>query len=87
MTRLFDGFFISSVKPQLSSQENKMGKEQHTFDVYASPTLEFARGEGVRLYDADGNEFIDCTSGIAVNSLGHGHPHLVETTQHGLAPQ
>jgi len=55
-----------------------MGKEQHTFDVYASPTLEFARGEGVRLFDAQGNEFIDCTSGIAVNSLGHGHPHLVE---------
>ncbi|MEM7216123.1 MAG: aspartate aminotransferase family protein [Pseudomonadota bacterium] len=55
-----------------------MGKEQHTFDVYAPPKIEFARGEGVRLYDTDGNEFIDCTSGIAVNSLGHGHPHLVE---------
>ncbi|MEM7068748.1 MAG: aspartate aminotransferase family protein [Pseudomonadota bacterium] len=56
-----------------------MGKEQHTFDVYAPPAVEFARGEGVRLYDTEGNEFIDCTSGIAVNSLGHGHPHLVDT--------
>ncbi|MEM9278030.1 MAG: aspartate aminotransferase family protein [Pseudomonadota bacterium] len=55
-----------------------MGKEQHTFDVYAPPKVEFARGEGARLFDTDGNEYIDCTSGIAVNSLGHGHPHLVE---------
>lgn len=56
-----------------------MGKEQHTFDVYAPPPIEFARAEGCRLYDTDGNEYFDCTSGIAVNSLGHGHPHLVQT--------
>ncbi|MGI9353301.1 MAG: aspartate aminotransferase family protein [Rhizobiaceae bacterium] len=55
-----------------------MGKEQHTFDVYAPPTIQFEKGEGARLYDTDNNEYIDCTSGIAVNSLGHGHPHLVE---------
>ncbi len=56
-----------------------MGKEQHTFDVYAPPPVKFARAEGCRLYDTNGNEYLDCTSGIAVNSLGHGHPHLVET--------
>ena len=56
-----------------------MGKEQHTFDVYAPPPIEFVRAEGCRLFDTDGNEYLDCTSGIAVNSLGHGHPHLVET--------
>ncbi len=56
-----------------------MGKQQHTFDVYAPPPIEFARAEGCRLYDTNGNEFLDCTSGIAVNSLGHGHPHLVQT--------
>jgi len=56
-----------------------MGKEQHTFDVYAPPPIQFARAQGCRLYDTDGNEYLDCTSGIAVNSLGHGHPHLVET--------
>lgn len=55
-----------------------MGKEQHTFDVYAPPALEFVRGEGARLFDADGKDFIDCSAGIAVNCLGHGHPHLVE---------
>jgi len=56
-----------------------MGKEQHTFDIYAPPPIQFERAEGCRLYDTDGNEYFDCTSGIAVNSLGHGHPHLVET--------
>jgi len=56
-----------------------MGKEQHTFDVYAPPGLEFVRGEGARLFTTDGRDYIDCTSGIAVNALGHGHPHLVET--------
>jgi len=56
-----------------------MGKEQHTFDIYAPPKIQFARGEGCWLHDTDGNAYIDCTSGIAVNSLGHGHPHLVKT--------
>ncbi len=56
-----------------------MGKEQHTFDIYAPPKIEFARGEGCWLHDTNGNSYLDCTSGIAVNSLGHGHPHLVET--------
>ena len=56
-----------------------MGKEQHTFDIYAPPPIEFARAQGCRLYDTKGKEYLDCTSGIAVNSLGHGHPHLVET--------
>lgn len=56
-----------------------MGKEQHTFDIYAPPPIIFDRAEGCRLFDKDGKEYIDCTSGIAVNALGHGHPHLVET--------
>lgn len=56
-----------------------MGKEQHTFDIYAPPPIEFARAQGCRLYDTKGKEYLDCTSGIAVNSLGHGHPHLVQT--------
>jgi len=54
-----------------------MGKQQHAFNIYSPSTLEFARGEGARLYDTNGTEYHDCTSGIAVNALGHGHPHLV----------
>ncbi len=56
-----------------------MGKEAHTFDVYAPGSIEFSSGEGSYLTAVDGTRYLDCTSGIAVNSLGHGHPHLVET--------
>ena len=54
-----------------------MTPERHLFSTYAQPELELVRGEGVRLCDAAGREYIDCTAGIAVNALGHGHPHLV----------
>ncbi len=56
-----------------------MGKENNTFDIYAPPPIEFASAKGCRLIDTKGREYLDCTSGIAVNALGHGHPHLVET--------
>lgn len=36
------------------------------------------KGEGARLWDADGREYLDFVSGIAVNSLGHCHPAVVE---------
>lgn len=38
--------------------------------------FEVSRGQGVYLYDRDGKPFIDCISGIAVSSLGHGHPKI-----------
>lgn len=56
-----------------------MGKEQHTFDIYSPPKIEFVRGEGARLYDADNREYMDCAAGIAVNCLGYSHPHMVES--------
>jgi acetylornithine/N-succinyldiaminopimelate aminotransferase len=45
--------------------------------VYARAPLAFERGEGVRLYTAEGEEYLDCLAGIAVNALGHNHPALV----------
>ena len=41
-----------------------------------APTVAFVRGQGVRLWDADGTEYLDCMAGIAVASLGHAHPRL-----------
>jgi acetylornithine/N-succinyldiaminopimelate aminotransferase len=46
--------------------------------TYARSDLAFDRGEGVYLYTADGARYLDFTSGIAVNALGHCHPHLVK---------
>ncbi len=49
------------------------------FDVYNFPKqLTFARGEGAYLMDAKGRRYLDFTSGIGVNCLGHCHPRLVD---------
>src|SRR5690606_24176369 len=41
-----------------------------------SPDVVFVRGEGARLFDADGREYLDCMAGIAVASVGHANPRL-----------
>jgi 4-aminobutyrate aminotransferase/(S)-3-amino-2-methylpropionate transaminase len=43
--------------------------------------LAMARGRGSRLYDEDGNEYLDFVAGIGVGSVGHCHPHYVEALQ------
>ena len=45
---------------------------------YARVHLAFERGEGVWLTATNGDRYLDFTSGVAVNALGHSHPHLVE---------
>ena len=47
------------------------------YGTYARSGLAFERGEGMRLYDQNGVAYLDFHSGIAVNALGHGDPHLV----------
>jgi len=44
--------------------------------VYKRAPIEVVRGEGIRLFDADGREYVDFTSGIAVNALGYGDEGL-----------
>ncbi|MGZ3269137.1 MAG: aminotransferase class III-fold pyridoxal phosphate-dependent enzyme, partial [Croceibacterium sp.] len=50
----------------------------HLLPTYARVDLAFERGEGAWLFTADGERYLDFTSGVAVNALGHSHPHLVE---------
>lgn len=45
--------------------------------TYARADISFERGEGVRLFTADGRRYLDFGAGVAVNALGHAHPHLV----------
>ena len=45
---------------------------------YGTPPLTLARGEGCRVWDADGNQYLDLIAGIAVSALGHAHPAIVE---------
>ncbi len=46
--------------------------------TYGRIDIAFERGEGSYLYSTDGRRYLDFASGIATNSLGHAHPHLVE---------
>lgn len=48
------------------------------FDVYPLFDIEIVRGKGCRVYDADGNEYLDLYGGHAVISVGHCHPYYVE---------
>ena len=51
--------------------------DTHIMGVYNRAPLAFERGEGVRLWSTDGDEYLDCVAGIAVDALGHSHPKLV----------
>ena len=46
-------------------------------NTFGPPKLALVRGEGTHVWDEDGKEYVDLLAGIAVNSLGHGHPALV----------
>ncbi len=45
---------------------------------YDPAPVAFARGQGARLWDVEGKAYLDFAAGVAVNSLGHSHPRLVE---------
>src|SRR5947208_1481272 len=53
--------------------------------TYKRAPMELVRGEGVTLWDAEGNAYLDFTSGIAVNALGYGDPGLLRAIQEGAA--
>jgi acetylornithine/N-succinyldiaminopimelate aminotransferase len=50
--------------------------------TYARQPVEFVRGEGTRLWDDEGNEYLDFLCGITVSLLGHCHPAVVEAVRH-----
>ncbi|MGH6684690.1 MAG: aminotransferase class III-fold pyridoxal phosphate-dependent enzyme, partial [Pseudolabrys sp.] len=53
----------------------------HLLPTYARVDLAFERGEGVWLFTADRDKYLDFTSGVAVNALGHAHPRLVSAIE------
>ena len=54
---------------------------KYVANTYARFPIALVRGKGVRVWDADGKQYLDFVSGIAVNSLGHGHPAVVRAIQ------
>ncbi len=67
------------------TEPNSWQERYHSslMNTFGTPKLLLARGEGAHVWDADGKEYVDLLAGIAVNSLGHGHPAIFEavTTQ------
>ncbi len=59
----------------LKRSEKALGRSTHDREVY--PVLDPNKGEGLRLYDLEGNEYIDVTAGVAVKALGTRNPDLV----------
>jgi acetylornithine/N-succinyldiaminopimelate aminotransferase len=55
--------------------------ERYAMPTYARAPVEFVRGEGTRLWDADGKEYLDFFAGLAVHNAGHCHPHIVEAVR------
>lgn len=53
---------------------------EHTYvlQVYPRPDFVLDHGQGCRVYDTEGREYIDCVAGIAVNALGYGDPDLIQ---------
>jgi acetylornithine/N-succinyldiaminopimelate aminotransferase len=52
-------------------------EREHVMPTYARNPVEFVRGEGTRLWDSEGNDYLDFLAGISVAQLGHCHPALV----------
>ena len=68
------------------SDANQAWQERYgaaLMNTFGPPKLVLTRGEGAHVWDENGTEYVDLLGGIAVNSLGHNHPALVEaiTTQ------
>lgn len=56
-------------------------ESENVLGVYTRPPFVLAGGKGSTLFDTDGNEYIDCVSGIAVNSLGYNDPGINQAIQ------
>ena len=51
--------------------------ERYMLPVYARYQVVMERGEGARMWDIDGNEYLDMMGGLGVNALGHAHPRMI----------
>ena len=63
--------------PAVTLTELQALERAHVTPTYARNPLEFVRGEGTRLWDSEGNEYLDFLCGISVTQLGHSHPAVV----------
>ncbi|HAX80408.1 MAG TPA: aspartate aminotransferase family protein, partial [Cyanobacteria bacterium UBA11372] len=65
--------------PVLSAAFDSANFDQSVMSTYARFSLALERGEGCRVWDTQGREYLDFVAGIATCTLGHAHPAMVET--------
>lgn len=73
----------SSEMPRVSPHRQAVGAPEQMdacpiMPTYGAPSVMFVKGEGCRLWDLHGKEYLDFLSGLAVVSLGHSHPAVAE---------
>ncbi|MDH4479978.1 MAG: aspartate aminotransferase family protein [Rhodoferax sp.] len=56
----------------------------HVMPTYGRLPIALSHGQGCRVWDTEGKQYLDALGGIAVNTLGHNHPDLVSALQHQL---
>ena len=61
----------------MSLSELQTLEREHAIGTYVRNPVQFVRGEGVRLWDDEGNEYLDFLAGISVLNVGHCHPRVV----------
>src|ERR1700721_1205490 len=69
----------------MSLNELQALERAHAIPTYVRNPVEFVRGEGTVLWDADGNEYLDFLAGISVLNVGHCHPRVVQAVQQQAA--
>ena len=73
-------------EPTKTTSDDVQERYAHALmNTFGKPKLVLTRGEGARVWDAEGNEYLDLLGGIAVNALGHAHPALVSAVSEQLS--
>jgi predicted acetylornithine/succinylornithine family transaminase len=75
---------VSAEPVRASLTELQQLERDYVIPSYARFPVEFVRGEGARLWDSEGREYLDFLSGISVTSLGHCHPAVVAAAHEQL---
>ncbi len=73
---------MTTLKSNVDGQEHW---KSSLMDNYGTPSLTLVRGEGAKVWDADGKAYVDLLGGIAVNALGHAHPAVVAAVSEQVA--
>lgn len=58
---------------------------KHLMNTYNRQPVAFTHGQGVWLWDAEGNQYLDALAGVAVNGLGHAHPGIIKAITEQVA--